>query len=66
MHEDFHPRLVDIVAPAALVIDAHDRFDEGEYVGLRDEAADLMADERGTAEPAADEHAIADLVALVA
>jgi len=55
MHQDLDARLVDIVAPAVLVVDAHDRFDVAQEVALGQERLDGLADERRAAEPATDD-----------
>ena len=52
--EDLDPRLVLVVAPAELVVDAQDRLRIGQEVLLGQEVADLVADERRPPEAAAD------------
>ena len=49
MHEDLDARLVDVVATAMLVIDAHRRFEIGEQVRGRDTFADELPDDRRAA-----------------
>jgi hypothetical protein len=63
--EDLHARLVDIVAPAVLVIGAHDRLDVAEQITLRQEGFDGFADERRAPEPAADDDLEAGLAGPV-
>ena len=53
--EDLHARLVNVVAPAVLVVGAHDRLDVAEQITLRQEGLDRLADERRAPEPAADD-----------
>src|SRR5262244_4631398 len=55
VHQNLHARLVDIVAPAVLVVGAHDRLDVAEQITLRQEGLDRLADERRAPEPAADD-----------
>ena len=66
VHQDLDARLVDVVAPAVLVVDAQDRLDVAQEVALRQERLDRLADERRAAEPAADHHLEADLARAVA
>ena len=42
-HQDLDARLVDVVAPAVAVVDAQDRLEVGQQVGLRQELADHLA-----------------------
>ena len=55
VHQNLDARLVDVVAAAVLVVDAHDRFDVTQEIAAGDERLDGLADERGAAEPAADQ-----------
>src|SRR5215831_11256198 len=48
--EDFHARLVDIVAAAVLIVGAHDRLDVAEEITLRQEGLDRLADEGSASE----------------
>ena len=66
VHQDLDARLVDVVAPAELVVDAQDRLDVAQQIALRQERLDGLADERRAAEPAADDHLEADLARAVA
>ena len=63
--QDLDARLVDVVAPAVLVIDAQDRFQIGREVLFRHPLADQLADEGGAAQAAADIEGEADLAGLV-
>ena len=65
-HQDLDARLVDVVAPAELVVDAQDRLEIGQQVALRQELADRLAEKGRAAEPAADQHLEADLAGVVA
>src|SRR5215472_16402904 len=64
--QDFDARLVDIVAPAVLVVRAHDRLDVAEQITLRQEGFDGLAEEGGASEPAAYHHLEASLAGSVA
>src|SRR5207253_8505577 len=64
LHQDLDACLVDVVAPAEAVVDAQDRLEVGEEVLPRQELADHRADDRRAPEPAADENAEADLLAV--
>ena len=55
VHQDLDARLVQVVPPPELVIDAHDRFQIGQQVFLGQELADRRADERGAPLAAADD-----------
>ena len=66
MQQDLDARLVFVVAPAFEVVDAQDRLGIGEQVALRQEIADLTANKRGAAEPAADIDGEAELALPVA
>ena len=57
--------LVDVVAPAVAVVDAHDRLDEDEDLAPRQELADHGADDRRAAHAAADAHLETDLAGVV-
>ncbi len=52
--EDLDPGLVLVVAPPFEIVDAHDRVDIGEEVGLGQELADLETDHRRATEAAPD------------
>ncbi len=56
MHENLDAGLVDVVAPAVLIVGAHDRFDVAQQIALRQERLDGLADEWRASEPAADHH----------
>src|SRR5262245_23817280 len=64
--ENLHAGLVDVVAPAVLVVGAHDRLDVAEQITLRQEGLDRLADERRASEPAAHHHLEAGLAGSVA
>ena len=64
--QDLDARLVDVVAPAELVVDAQDRLDIAHDVALGQERLDGLADERRASEPAADDHLEAGLAGAVA
>ena len=66
VHQDLDARLVDVVAPAELVVDAQDRLDVAQQIALGQERLDGLADERRAAEPAADDHLEAHLAGAVA
>ena len=66
VHQDLDARLVDVVAPAELVVDAQDRLDVAQQIALGQERLDGLADERRAPEPAADDHLEADLAGAVA
>ena len=66
VHQDLDARLVDIVAPAVLVVGAQDRLDVAQKIALRQERLDGLGDERRAAEPAADHHLEAALARAVA
>ena len=63
--QNLDARLVHIVAASRLVVDAHHRFDECEYVGAGNEIADHMSDVRRTSHAAAGINAIADFTGVV-
>ena len=65
LDEDFDARLVQVVAPAVLVVDAHDGLDEDEDLLPRQELADHGADDRRAAHAAAHQHLEADLAGVV-
>ena len=65
MHEDLDARLVDIVAPAVLIVGAQDRLDVAEQIALRQERLDGLADERRAPEPAPDDHLEAGLAGAI-
>src|SRR5438132_193098 len=65
--EDLDAGLVDIVAPAVLVVGAHDRLDVAEQITLGQEGFDGLAEEGGATEPPANhnlEAGLADAVAV--
>ena len=64
--QDLDARLVDVVAPGGLVVDAQDRLDIAQDIALRQERLDGLADERRAPEPAADDHLEAGLAGAVA
>ena len=64
--QDLDARLVDVVAPAILIVGAQDRLDVAQKLAFRQERIDGLADERGPPEPAADDHLEAGLVGIVA
>ena len=66
VHQDLDAGLVDIVAPAVLVVGAQDRLDVAEQITLGQERFDGLADERGAPEPAAHDHLEAGLAGSVA
>ena len=66
MHQDLDARLVDVVAPAELVVGAQDRLDVAQHVALVQERLDRLGEERRAAEPAADHHLEAGLAGAVA
>jgi hypothetical protein len=63
--QDLDARLVEIVAPSELVVDAEDRLQVGEQVPLRQERPDRLGDHGRAALAAADQHLEADLAGLV-
>ena len=66
VHQDLDARLVDIVAPAELIVGAQDRLDIAQHVALRQERLDGLGEERRAAEPAADHDLEAGLAGAVA
>ena len=66
MHQNLDARLVDVVAPAILVVRAHDRLDVAQQITLRQEGPYGLAEERGAAEPAAHRYLEAGLAGPVA
>ena len=66
MDENLDAGLVDIVAPAVLIVGAQDRFDIAEKIALRQERLDGLGDERRSAEPAADHDLEAGLAGAIA
>ncbi len=64
--EDLDAGLVDIVAPAVLVVGAHDRLDVAEQITLGQEGFDGLAEEGGAPEPPAHHHLEAGLANSVA
>ena len=65
MNEDLDARLVFVVAPAIEIVDAHDRFEIGDKLVLRQEVAHRDADHRGAALAAADDDFPAALALVV-
>ena len=61
VHKYLDARLVDVVAAAVLVVDAHDRFDIAQEIAAVDERPDGLRNERSAAEPATDHHLEAGL-----
>src|ERR1700731_2066766 len=59
--ENFYTRLEFIVAPSFEIIDPENGIGVGEEIGLRQEVADLMRDQGGAAQTAADVYGKADL-----
>jgi hypothetical protein len=55
-HQDLHPCLEFVVAPAELVVDPQDRFEISQQVLLGQELVDQLADHRRATETAADQH----------
>ena len=66
VHQDLDARLVDVVAPAELVVDAQHRLDVAQQIALGQERLDGLGDERRAAKPAADHHLEADFAGAVA
>src|SRR5438270_576903 len=66
VHQDLDARLVDVVAPAVLIVDAQHRLDVAEHVALPQERLDGLGEERGAAEAAADHDLEADVARRVA
>ncbi len=66
VQQDLDARLVFVVAPALEIVDAQDRVGIGEQVALGQEVADLVAEQRRAAEPAADIDGEAQFALLVA
>ena len=66
VHQDLDARLVDVVAPAVLVVDAQDRLDVAQQIALRQERPDGLRQIRHAAEPAADADLEAGLAGAVA
>src|SRR5947209_15048049 len=66
MDEDFDTRLELVVAPSLLIVDAKDRFDVSNEIGLRQEVAHLLGDHRRAALAAADPDGEAEFARLVA
>ena len=66
VHQDLDARLVDIVAPAELVVGAQDRLDVAQDVARVQERLDRLGEERRAAEAAADHDLEADLAGAVA
>src|SRR5215472_13094242 len=64
--QDLDACLVDVVAPAVLVVGAHDRFDVAEQITLGQEGFDSLAEEGSASEPAAYHHLEAGLAGSVA
>ena len=54
MHQDLDARLVDIVAPAVLIVEPQHRLDVAQEVALGQERLDDLGEERRAAKPAAD------------
>ena len=65
LDQDLDARLVQVVAPAVAVVDAHDGLDEDEDLLPGQELADDAADDRRAAHAAADQHLEADLAGVV-
>ena len=65
LDQDLDAGLVNIVAPAVLVVDPQDGFQIGQQIALGQELADDLADHRGTAQPAADQHPEAEFALFV-
>src|SRR5690606_15896008 len=61
LDQDLDARLVLVVAPAVLVVDAHDGLDVIHDLVPGQELADLRADDRGAAHAPADKYLEADL-----
>ncbi len=56
VRQDLDARLVDVVAAAILIVHAKDCLDVAQEIAAGHERLDGLADERGTAEAAADQH----------
>ena len=66
VHQNLDARLVDIVAPAELIVGAQDRLDVAQHVALMQERLDGLGEERRSAEAAADHDLEADFAGAVA
>ncbi len=66
VHQNLDARLVDIVAPAELIVGAQHRFDVAQHVALVQERLYGLGEERRAAEPAADHDLEAGLSGFVA
>ena len=66
VNQDLDARLVDVVAPSELVVDAQDRLDVAQEIALGQERLDGLADKRRAAETAADNHLEAFLTGAIA
>jgi hypothetical protein len=65
LDQDLDAGLVDVVAPPVLVVDPQDRFQIRQQIALGQKLADDLADDRGAAQPAADQHPKTDFALLV-
>src|SRR6516225_7903685 len=65
VHQDLDARLVDVVAAAILIVNAHDRLDVAEEIAPVHERLDSLADEGRAPEPAADQNLEPGLALLV-
>src|SRR5579864_222801 len=66
VHQNLYARLVDIVAPAELVVGAQHRLDVTEHIALVQERLDGLGQERRAAEAAADHDLKADFAGIIA